>query len=131
MKKKLNKRFLAYASYCIKNLGILFDSELRLSPHLKKKKKIKEFYHLKNITRFRPFLSLVSKEVLMHAFIFSTLDYCNVMLSGLPKKSFLSQGWTGIIIIPAVNLIQSQSTTTQLTQNTYSELGLVPTDERV
>ena len=73
-------------SQCIKNLGVLFYSELDFLPHIRNTTKI-IFYHLKNITRVRPFLSLASTEVLMHAFISSWLDYCNVLLSGLPKKS--------------------------------------------
>ena len=41
---------------------------------------------LKNKARVHSFLSQASTEVLMHAFI-SRLDYCNALLSGLPKKS--------------------------------------------
>uniref|UniRef100_A0A671TXF6 Reverse transcriptase domain-containing protein n=1 Tax=Sparus aurata TaxID=8175 RepID=A0A671TXF6_SPAAU len=73
-------------SQCIKNLGVLFDSELDFIPHIRNSTKI-GFYHLKNIARVRPFLSLASTEVLIHAFISSRLDYCNALLSGLPKKS--------------------------------------------
>uniref|UniRef100_A0A3B3H962 Reverse transcriptase domain-containing protein n=1 Tax=Oryzias latipes TaxID=8090 RepID=A0A3B3H962_ORYLA len=73
-------------SQCVRNLGVLFDSELNFIPHIKNVVKT-GFYHLKNIARVRPFLSLASTEVLMHAFIFSRLDYCNALLSGLPKKS--------------------------------------------
>ena len=69
-----------------KNLGVLFDSELDFIPHIRNTTKI-IFYHLKNIARVRLFLSLASTEVLMHAFISSWLDYCNALLSGLPKKS--------------------------------------------
>uniref|UniRef100_A0A3B3I2H5 Reverse transcriptase domain-containing protein n=1 Tax=Oryzias latipes TaxID=8090 RepID=A0A3B3I2H5_ORYLA len=74
------------SSQCVRNLGVLFDSELNFTPHIRNVVKI-GFYHLKNIARVRPFLSLASTEVLMHAFIFSRLDYCNALLSGLPKKS--------------------------------------------
>ena len=71
---------------CKKNLGILFDSELDFIPHIRNTTKI-GFYHLKYIARVRPFLSLASTEVLMHAFISSRLDYCNALVSGPPKKS--------------------------------------------
>ena len=73
-------------SQCVKNLGVIFDSELNFIPHIKNVTKI-GFYHLKNIARVRPFLSQANTEVLMHAFISCRLDYCNALLSGLPKKS--------------------------------------------
>ncbi|XP_073349448.1 uncharacterized protein [Pagrus major] len=73
-------------SKSVKNLGVIFDSDLTFIPHIKNITKI-GFYHLKNIARVRPFLSQASTEVLMHAFISCRLDYCNALLSGLPKKS--------------------------------------------
>lgn len=70
-------------SQCLRNLGVVFDSVLNFTPHTKSVVK-SGFYHLKNIARVRPFLSLASSEVLMHAYIFNRLDYCNTLLSGLP-----------------------------------------------
>uniref|UniRef100_A0A3B3C1C6 Reverse transcriptase domain-containing protein n=1 Tax=Oryzias melastigma TaxID=30732 RepID=A0A3B3C1C6_ORYME len=72
-------------SQCVRNLGVIFDSEFNFIPQIKNITKT-GFYHLKNIARVRPFLSLASTEVLMHAFISSRLDYCNALLSGLPRK---------------------------------------------
>ena len=50
-------------SQCVKNLGVLFDSELDFIPHIRNTTKI-VFYHLKNMARVHPFLSLASTEVL-------------------------------------------------------------------
>uniref|UniRef100_A0A8C6KAZ9 Reverse transcriptase domain-containing protein n=1 Tax=Nothobranchius furzeri TaxID=105023 RepID=A0A8C6KAZ9_NOTFU len=69
----------------VKNLGVTFDSELTFILHIKNITKI-GFYHLKNIARVRPILSRANTEMLMHAFITSRIDYCNALLSGLPKK---------------------------------------------
>uniref|UniRef100_A0A8C6NY71 Reverse transcriptase domain-containing protein n=1 Tax=Nothobranchius furzeri TaxID=105023 RepID=A0A8C6NY71_NOTFU len=75
-----------YPSLQVKNLGVILDSELTFIPHIKNITKI-GFYHLKNIARARPILSLANTETLMHAFIICRIDYCNALLSGLPKKS--------------------------------------------
>ena len=45
------------------------------------------YYHLKNISRIKGLLAQQDLEKLVHAFIFSRLDYCNSVFSGLPKKS--------------------------------------------
>ena len=70
----------------VKDMGVLLDSELTFIPHIKNITKI-GFYHLKNIARIRPILPRVNTETLMHAFITSRIDYCNALLSGLPKKN--------------------------------------------
>ncbi len=44
-------------------------------------------YHLKNIARIRCFVSSQDLEKLVHAFITSRVDYCNSLLTGLPKKT--------------------------------------------
>uniref|UniRef100_A0A1A8K0K3 Reverse transcriptase domain-containing protein n=1 Tax=Nothobranchius kuhntae TaxID=321403 RepID=A0A1A8K0K3_NOTKU len=75
-----------YPSLQVKNLGVIFDSELTFIPHIKNITKI-GFYHLKNIARVRPILSRANTETLVHAFVTSRIDYCNALLSGLPKKS--------------------------------------------
>ena len=73
----------------VKKLGVIFDSELNFIPLIRNKTNI-GFYHLKNIARVHPFLSQASMKVLMHVFISCRLDYCNALLSGVPKKSTLN-----------------------------------------
>jgi len=43
------------------------------------------FYHLKNISAIRSSLTKEATEKLVHAFISSRLDNCNVLLCGLPS----------------------------------------------
>uniref|UniRef100_A0A3B3D471 Reverse transcriptase domain-containing protein n=1 Tax=Oryzias melastigma TaxID=30732 RepID=A0A3B3D471_ORYME len=71
-------------SETVRNLGVIFDSELTFIPHIKQQVKT-GFYHLRNLARVRPILSLANMEMLMHAFIMSRIDYCNALLAGLPK----------------------------------------------
>ena len=69
----------------VRNLGVIFDSELNMQAHIRNVTKL-SFYHLRNIARVKSFLSQADTERLMHCFISSRLDYCNALLSGLPKK---------------------------------------------
>ena len=62
------------------------DSELNLQRHIKTITK-SAFYHLKNISRIKGLMSQQDLEKLIHAFIFSRIDYCNSVFTGLPKKS--------------------------------------------
>ena len=70
----------------VKNLGVTIDSELNFNTHINHVTKI-AFFHLRNIARIRDYLSLNDAKTLIHAFVFSRLDYCNALLSGLPKKA--------------------------------------------
>ncbi len=45
------------------------------------------YYHPKNIARIRCFVSSQDLEKLVYAFITSRVDYCNGLLTGLPKKT--------------------------------------------
>ena len=73
----------------VKNLGVLFDQTLSFDLHIKEVTRV-AFFHLRNISKIRSILSFKDSEVLIHAFVSSRLDYCNVLLSGLPKKSLRS-----------------------------------------
>ena len=67
----------------VRNLGVLIDSDLTFSSHIKSITKT-AFYQLKNISRVKGFMSQTDQEKLIHAF--SRLDYCNGLLTGLPQK---------------------------------------------
>ena len=43
------------------------------------------FFHLRNIAKIRKYINVTKAEVLVHAFINSTLDFCNSLLHVLPK----------------------------------------------
>ena len=68
----------------VRNLGVILDSDLNFNSHINSITK-SAYYHLKNITRIRGFMSKQDLEKLIHAFISSRLDYCNGLLTGLPK----------------------------------------------
>ena len=67
----------------VKNLGVWFDSNLSIVDHITKIYSA-AFYYLYNIRRIRKYLTKEYKKTLIHAFIFSRLDYCNSLLFGVP-----------------------------------------------
>ncbi len=69
----------------VKNLGVILETDLSFSSHVKAVTK-SAYYHLKNIARIRCFISSQDLEKLVHAFITSRVDYCNGLLTGLPKN---------------------------------------------
>ncbi|XP_051785978.1 uncharacterized protein LOC127528836 [Erpetoichthys calabaricus] len=69
----------------VKRLGVTVDCILNFKSHIHQTTRT-AFFHLRNITKVRPLISLKDAEKLVHAFVFNQLDYCNALLSGLPKK---------------------------------------------
>ncbi len=70
----------------VRNLAVILETDLSFSSHVKAVTK-SAYYHLKNIARIRCFVSSQDLEKLVHAFITSRVDYCNGLLTGLPKKT--------------------------------------------
>ena len=67
------------SSAAIKNLGVIFDPELSFLYELQNTYRI-TFFHLRNITKIRKMLSVHDAEKLVHAFVTSRLDHCNVTI---------------------------------------------------
>ncbi len=40
------------------------------------------FFHLKNVSKLRPMLSMSNAEMLIHVFMTSRIEYCNALLGG-------------------------------------------------
>ncbi len=60
----------------VRNLGVLFDSNLSFDSHVSSICITAFFLELK------PILSMSNAEMLIHAFMTSKLDYCNALLGG-------------------------------------------------
>ncbi len=73
------------SSSSVRNLGVLFDSNLSFDNHVSSICKT-AFFHLKNISKLRPILSMSNAEMLVHAFMTSRLDYCNALLGGCSAR---------------------------------------------
>lgn len=75
-----------YVKSQVKNLGVIFDSELCLEKQISSVVK-NSYYQLRIISRLKSILSFQDLEKVIHAFITSRLDYCNSLYVGLPQSS--------------------------------------------
>ncbi len=64
----------------VKNLGVIFDPELKLDRQIK-------FLQLKGLRKLKSFLRLNDLEIVIHAFISTRLDYCNALYAGINQFS--------------------------------------------
>ncbi len=68
---------------------MLFDSNLSFDSHVSSVCKtafVELLFHLKNISKLRPMLSMSNSEMLIHAFMTSRLDYCYALLGGCSAR---------------------------------------------
>ncbi|CAJ0933446.1 unnamed protein product [Ranitomeya imitator] len=71
----------------VRCLGVILDSALSFKPHIQALASSCRL-KLKNISWIRAFLDRdTAKKTLVHALIISRLDYCNLLLSGLPSST--------------------------------------------
>jgi len=73
-------------SSVVRNLGVLFDSELTFKHHVSKIVS-SCFYQLRRLRQLKRHVDVNTMKLLISAFILSRLDYCNVLLSGLPMST--------------------------------------------
>ena len=66
-----------------RNLGVIFNSHLDVHAHITSMCR-SAMYHLPQNSSNRLFLDRGATEALIHAFITRRLDYCNLLLIGLP-----------------------------------------------
>jgi hypothetical protein len=78
---RLHDGTLVTPSTSVRNLGVIFDSELLLVDHVNSVTR-SCFYQLRQLRFARRSLTREMAELLVHAFISSRLDYCNSLLYG-------------------------------------------------
>ena len=70
----------------VTNLGVTIDSDFKFDKQVNSVLK-SSFYHLRLLSKVKPFLSFNLFKQVMHAFISSRLDYCNALYSGISQKA--------------------------------------------
>ena len=71
---------------CVRNLGVLIDSGLKLDKQISPVVK-SGFFHLRLLAKVKSYLPIAEFERVIHAFVSSRLDYCNSLYFGLDKAS--------------------------------------------
>jgi hypothetical protein len=68
----------------VKNLGVVFDKHLSFHEHITKISQAC-FFHIRDLRRIRPYLTLATAATVGAALVQSKLDYCNSLLLNLPS----------------------------------------------
>ena len=109
-----------------RNLGVIFDEAMSLSPHVNTVVK-GAFYHIRNISKIRKYISKSATEILIHSFVSSKLDFCNSVLFGAQKR--------GIVKLQSVQnadarIIAGLKKRDHITE-TLRDLHWLPVEERI
>ena len=72
-------------SHSVRNLGVMFDDKLSLSDQVTKVCQ-RAYLELRKIGHIRHYLTLHATKTLVSSLVLSHLDYCNILLAGLPRK---------------------------------------------
>ena len=73
-----------FTTAVVRSLGLGFDEHTILEGCVADKCKY-SFYHLKNLSRIRKYLTIETTAIAVHAFVTSKLDNCNSLLLDIPK----------------------------------------------
>jgi len=70
-----------YPKEQVKNLGVIFDSSITFDRQIRTVVR-NCFFYLRAIAKLKPILSASNLEKVLHAYIFSRLDYCSALYVG-------------------------------------------------
>ena len=73
----------------VRLLGVTISADLSLDRHVSVVSAT-SFHSLRQLRRVRHSLNTESTATLVHAFVTSRLDYCNILLAGSPKTRYHS-----------------------------------------
>jgi hypothetical protein len=74
-------------STCIRNLGVMVDGEISLTDHISQLTSVC-YYYIRQLRTIRRSLTMETSQTLVQALVNSRLDYCNGVLTGMPKYSY-------------------------------------------
>ena len=71
-------------SECVRNLGAFLDSKMNMEKHINTVCR-SGYMQLRQIGHIRKYLTTDATKSLVNSLVTSSLDYCNALLSGVPK----------------------------------------------
>ncbi len=75
-----------YVTQCTRNLGVRFDHNLKSYKQISAVVK-SCLFHLRQLSKVKPFLSQSNFQMVAHAFVATRLDYCNSLYYGVSQSS--------------------------------------------
>ena len=114
-------------SDCVKLLGVHIDCFLSFDYHISSLVS-NCMFHLKNIAKIKRFLTKGETEKLIHAFITSKFDYCNVLLYGV-KSTSLSK--LQAVQNKAARTLLSLPSHEPVTDDTFNQLHWLKLEKRI
>ena len=109
-----------------RNLGVIFDDTMSLSPHVNTIVK-GAFYHIRNISKIRKYISKSTTEILIHSFVSSKLDFCDSLLFGAQKRDIVK---LQSVQNAAARIIAGLKKRDHITE-TLRDLHWLPVEERI
>ena len=108
---KLGEAIIALSQH-VRVLGAIFSADLSLGKHVSNVSATC-FYHLRQLRHIRRSLTSESATTLVHAFVTSRVDYCNVVFAGAPKiiTNKLQRVLNSAARVVIGNLVHGSSTT--------------------
>ena len=110
----------------VRDLGVILDSELTMRPHIAKIASVC-FFHLRRLRQIQRFTGQTTMQRLVSAFVLSRMDYCNVVLAGLPSSTLAP---LQRVLHAAVRLVAGLGRRDHITE-TMKELHWLPVNYRV
>ena len=74
-----------FPSDTVRHLGVVFDSDFNFRQHISQVC-TSCFYHIRDLRRIQPHLSISTAKTIPMALISSRLDYCNSLLNNIAKR---------------------------------------------
>ena len=114
-------------SSCVRNLGVLLDSDLTMIPQVNALVR-SCYFNIRQLRVIRRSLNRDAAHALVRAMIHSRLDYCNGLLTGLPLYIY---NRLQLVLKSAARLVLKQSSSSSVSDSMRTVLHWLPFPQRI